>query len=112
MSEAHDKYQVLIDDNYHHMDESHRTSGGSYADLESAIRACKEIVDRSLEECHEPGMTAAELFGKYKMFGEDPFVAGAESGSVPFSAWTYAEERSVAVCSKRKAAQGGDRKGG
>jgi hypothetical protein len=94
------EYTILVDDNYHYMDETARYTRASFDTLEDAIRECKRIVDRSLEEMYEPGMAAGELLGKYKMFGEDPFIVSKRlpSTSVPFSAWKYAEERCEEIC--------------
>jgi len=92
------RYMVLVDDNYHYQDESERHKQGSFETLDRAIDACKRIVDRSLEECHSPGMTAGELYGRYKMFGEDPFVKCEGQTPVPFSAWDYAKERCEEIC--------------
>jgi len=79
------KYQVIIDDNYHYMDESERSEAGSYDSLDEAIARCKEIAIKSLEDFCEIGMTPEKLSAQWAMFGEDPFIVGG-SGSVPFSA--------------------------
>lgn len=106
------KFQVLIDDNYHYMDESERITHGEFETLEAAIEACKKIVNDCLGHGYTPGMSAQELNAYYTMFGEDPWVkvikdpseATAEnpSASVPsgvlFSAWTYARQRCDEIC--------------
>ena len=79
------KYEVCVDDNYHYMDESERYSVGSYSSLKAAIESCEEITIKSLEHFYEKGMTPEKLSAQWAMFGEDPFIAGAD-GSVPFSA--------------------------
>jgi hypothetical protein len=38
------KYQVIVDDNYHYMDESERYTQGSYDSAEEALEACRKIV--------------------------------------------------------------------
>ena len=79
------KYKVCIDDNYHYMDESERYSAGSYDSLEEAIAKCKAMTIDSLESFYEKGITPEKLSAQWAMFGEDPFIIGAD-GSVPFSA--------------------------
>ena len=79
------KYKVLVDDNYHYMDESKRSAVGSYDSLEEAINKCRELTIESLEHFFETGITPAKLSAQWAMFGEDPYIVGAD-GSVPFSA--------------------------
>lgn len=92
------KYTVLVDDNYDYMDESRRYGAGSFKTFDAAIDACKRIVDGSLRDCHEPGMTADELYGRYKMFGEDPFIKTDDPSVESFSAWDYAKARCSEIC--------------
>ena len=105
-------YRVLIDDNYHYMDESERITHGDFETLEAAIEACKKIVNDCLAYSYEPGMTAAKLYESYSFFGEDPWIlpikdlsaAATEDPSAPapgtvlFSAWTYAKQRCLEMC--------------
>lgn len=91
------KYNIYIDDNSHYMDESERRSGGSCDDCESAIAVCKHIVDRSLSEQYQKGMTAEQLLAQYKSFGEDPWISSSNDGC-KFSAWDYAGQRSEEMC--------------
>lgn len=90
-------YQVFVEDNYHYMDEGERDSLRAFESWEEAVACCREIVDRCLAELHEPGMTPEELWGRYTLFGEDPFIVPV-SGERRFSAWSYAKERAVALC--------------
>jgi hypothetical protein len=83
--EPREKYQVCVDDNYHYMDESARRIAGSYDTLEEALEKCREITVRSLEEFCEEGISPEKLSAQWAMFGEDPFIRGAD-GKVPFSA--------------------------
>lgn len=89
------KYIVKVDDNFHYMDESERYDGGSYSSLEEAIKRCEEITTESLKGFYKKGTSADELKAKWLMFGEDPFVIGADK--VPFSAREYLSED---LCSK------------
>jgi hypothetical protein len=95
MAESGYKYTVYVDDNYHYMDESERYKKGDYATLDEAIAACKQMVDDFLKDEVEPGGTAAERHAQYTGFGPDPFIVTDDPnvGSVPFSAWSYAQER-------------------
>ena len=60
-----------------------------------AIAACRRIVDASLRECYKPDITAGELYEKYDMFGENPFIVAVNHDDKPvtFSAREYAEEK-------------------
>jgi hypothetical protein len=91
------QYQVYIDDNFHFMDESQRLRDRHYATASEATARCKQIVDGSLEDCYQQGMSAQQLLTSYKMFGEDPFVIGVPPDK--FSAWDYAEIQSRRICS-------------
>ena len=98
-------YKVMVDDNFHYMDSSCRYVHGTYKTAKEAIAACRGIVDRSLEEGYQPGMSAECLYDCYVRFGDDPFIemldrTGPHS---KFSAWSYAKKRSRAI-NKRLAA--------
>jgi hypothetical protein len=41
-------YRVMVDDNFHYMDEDERFEHGSFPTAEEAIAACKRIVDEIL----------------------------------------------------------------
>ena len=91
------KYKVYVDDNFHYMDESHRYKLGEYKTLGKAINACKKIVNEFLHENYKPGMTIGELLTQYSLYGEDPFIIGADEG-VPFSARDYASVKVREIC--------------
>jgi hypothetical protein len=89
------RYRVLIDDNFHYMDESERVLHDEFGTLDEALCACRSIVNDFLEGAYKPGMSSSELYELYVAFGDDPFIVpvdpqGARSG---FSAWEYARER-------------------
>lgn len=88
-------YKLLVDDNYHYMDESERYQYGTYDTLTAAVQAAQRIVDDYLASAYQPGMTAEELYRSYTTFGEDPFIVPTDNNSEPsnFSAWRYARER-------------------
>lgn len=92
-------YKVLVDDNFHYMDQEHRYSFGEFDTFEAAVAACQQIVDEVLEEAYKTGMKAEELYQVYIGFGEDPFIVG---GDIPFSAWDYAKERSAQIAVERR----------
>jgi len=93
------KYKVFVDDNFHYMDDSHRYKLGEYDTLEKAIAACKKIVNEFLYENYKPGMTDDELSAAYGLYGEDPYIVGAEE-KVPFSARDYASKKAGMICKK------------
>lgn len=95
-------YTVIVDDNFHYMDESERYERGKFETLEAAVEACRKIVDRCLGEDYAPGMTAETLWMRYTMFGDDPWIAGGDGGTKHFSAWDYARERAAEICSGGK----------
>jgi hypothetical protein len=95
------KYQVYVDDNFHYMDEDQRYLDGSYADCQSAINRCMQIVDGFLMSAYKEGMPAEELLSKYTSFGEDPWITSKED-ECKFSAWTYAERKCKEICNAVK----------
>jgi len=94
----------MVDDNFDFMDEEKRYQHSVFPTAEEAISACKRMVDSDLDEFMKPGMTASELYDAYTQFGRDPFImcVKPDDETVHFSAWTYAEERSRVVTSRRK----------
>jgi hypothetical protein len=91
-------YLVLVDDNFHYMDESARSTLGEFADAGAAIDRCRQIVDEYLQTAHRPGMSAKALFESYVTFGEDPFILCRDATEVRFSAWDYALSRCSQMC--------------
>lgn len=89
-------YTVHVDDNFHYMDKDERYTYGKFETLESAIEACRKIVDEYLNAAYTPGMSAFDLFTSYTSFGDDPWISGAEEK--PFSAWDYARQRCNEIC--------------
>jgi hypothetical protein len=98
-------YKVMVDDNFHYMDEGERYQFGVFPTVEEAIAACKSIVDEDLTWALTPGMTASELYESYIQFGSDPFIVPIIPGDerVKFSAWGYAKEQSEIVTLHGKA---------
>ena len=95
-------YLVMVDDNFHFMDEDARWRDSAHASADAAVARCKAIVDdwlaHAVENAPEP-MTAAELLDTFHHFGEDPFVIAPHGEQrVAFSAWDYARERARAIC--------------
>ena len=84
-------YIVYVNDNFHYMDESERYKHGEFDDCQSAIAACKRIVDEFIEGV-DNNVSADDMFEQYTTFGEDPWVLSRDAGC-KFSAWTYARER-------------------
>ena len=94
-------YRVLVDENFHYRDRSHRYALGDFATYAEAFAVCREIVDRFLRHEYVPGMAASALYFRYMMFGRDPFlVNGADETEVQpgFSAWDYARQRCSELC--------------
>lgn len=92
------RYEVFVDDNFHYMDSDHRYSLEEFCNYETAVSTCRSIVDRFLTKEYRPGMTSAELFSRYRDFGEDPFVRPRPPTNEIFCAWTYARVRCDELC--------------
>jgi hypothetical protein len=93
-------YKVLVDDNFHYMDESERYELGEFPTLEAAIEAARKIVDEYLVSALQSGVAAQALMANYLCFGEDPYIVPlvpAESG-ILFSARDYARGRCDQLC--------------
>jgi hypothetical protein len=90
-------YRVLVNDNFHYMDESERYELGVFATCCSAMEACRKIVDEYLLANYRFGMTNEALWESYTTFGEDPFIVSTDTGC-RFSAWDYARQRCEEIC--------------
>lgn len=91
-------YVVMVDDNFHYMDEDERYKHGEFADSGVATEHCRQIVDEYLASAYKPGMSAKELWDSYVSFGEDPFIVSVDAPQARFSAWDYAKERCQVLC--------------
>jgi hypothetical protein len=93
-------YRLLVDDNYHYMDESERYAVGEFSTLNAAIEAAKKIVDDYLLSAYKKGMTAQELCASYASFGEDPFIMKTpiHEDGILFSARDFARLRCDEIC--------------
>lgn len=86
-------YRVLVDDNFHFMDEDERWCLGEFATYEEALIAARRLVEHFFRDT-KPGQTAEALYKGYMGFGDDPFIVafgGAEPPASLFSAWDYAK---------------------
>ena len=90
------KYKVIVDDNFHYMDESERYELGKFKDCAAAVAACKKIVDEFLAS-NRGGPD--DLMATYVMFGEDPFIV-TDDPECKFSARDYARERARELTGK------------
>ena len=91
-------YAVYVDDNFHYMDEDERYKLGDFEDCQSAIAACKRIVDGFITRKDLP-CSADELYEHYLAFGEDPWIR-TDDPSCTFSARIYAQERCRGLASQ------------
>lgn len=94
------KYRVMVDDNFHYMDESERYCAGEFSSGEEALREAKKILTDSLRSMREGAKNPSdpkEIYERYIFFGEDPFIVGGDE-KVNFSAWTYAKEKAPEIC--------------
>ena len=91
-------YHVLVDDNFHYMDETERYELGVFDSLDAAVAAAQALVDEYLRSAHKPNMSARVLFQSYMAFGEDPFIVAPDQQRVAFSAREYAKHRCHVLC--------------
>ena len=90
-----DRYHVIVRDNYHYQDEDEAYVITGFVTEAEALEKCQEIVEQDLESYAEPGRTAEDIFGYYKMFGDDPSIVSSKDGPPgAFSGWAYAKEQS------------------
>ena len=80
-------YTVLVDDNFHFMNEEERYTLGTFPTKREALEASLRLVGQDLLDGDLSDTTAEDMIAAYEAGGEDPFIVG-----VPFSAWKYAEE--------------------
>ncbi len=90
-------YEVLVDDNFHYMDEKERYTAGVFQTYDEALKRAKQIVDRSLRDLHEPGKSVDDLIAGYVLFGEDPWIKPTPEGIERFSARDYARQRAPEI---------------
>jgi hypothetical protein len=93
------RYTVFVDDNFHYMDESERYKLGEFDDCQSAVAACKRIVEEFLAGCDQDN-TAEQIYHQYVTFGEDPWISSEDDRECRFSAWDYARQRSAELARK------------
>ena len=85
-----ERYIVMIDDNFHYMDEGHRYKHGEFSTYADAVAACKKILDEELDNMLKQGVDSKDLSSTWSMFGVDPFIIG---GSEIFSSRDYITEK-------------------
>jgi hypothetical protein len=97
------RYKVMVDDNFHYMDQDERYELGTFSTIEEAVAACKQLVDEDLRALAEgKNCTPEELYDYYVSFGSDPFVVALDSqdARLSFFAWDYAKERSLVLATR------------
>lgn len=91
-------YTIIVADNFHYQDPDEEYTAGTFETAEQALSEARKIVDRSLAKSFKAGMTAAELFELYTMFGEAPFIVALDKApDLSFSAWDYARSRASEI---------------
>ena len=69
------RYTVMVDENFHYMDEEHRYKYGEFSTYEKAVAACKKIVDEELRDMLKQGVIPTALVGDSLII--DTFESGA-----------------------------------
>jgi hypothetical protein len=95
------KYKVIVDDNFHFMDESESYGSGVFDTYEEAVAKCKEIIDEFLESAKKPDENAEQLYSTFVMYGETPHIHGEKLGD--FSATVYAKQRCFEISTQQQA---------
>lgn len=91
-------YTLVIGDNFHRQDPEHEYDGGTYETAEAALAAARRVIDRSLIECWEPGMSAKRLYERFSAFGEITYIHPSGGGAKPeFHPWEYARARAEEI---------------
>jgi hypothetical protein len=73
------RYKVMVDDNFHSMDEDERYELATFSTIEEAIAARKRIVDDDLSELAKgKNYTPDDLYEHYVSFGSDPFIVALD----------------------------------
>lgn len=90
-------FRVLVDDNFHYMDEDERYTLGEFESWTDAVMAAKRLVDTFLSDNHQAGMSPDALYEQYTSFGDNPFIVPQPEG-LEFSAWDYARARCHEIC--------------
>ena len=85
-------FTVYIDDNFHYMDESERYTHGEYETYEEAVKVCQVIVDKCLGGLKDK-KNNKDIYSKYCLFGDDPWIMPVPEGKKRFSARDYAFTR-------------------
>ena len=94
-------FQVWTEDNFHYADHGARRMQGEYRSELEAVRAACELIDRSLQEQHAAGMSAAELIVRFRSFGEDAYLVKLGfDARLNFSGWDYAEAAAERLCAQ------------
>lgn len=84
------QFEVEVRDNFHYMMPEENYRHGLYGTYAEAVKVSKQIVLHSLLNLARPGMTGAELYRMFVMFGDDPWIWPKPEGE-DFSAWDYAK---------------------
>src|SRR3989338_6236536 len=90
----HKTYTLFVEENAHHGENS-AYQVGSFSSYQEALNRAKQIVDDFLNTETPSNLKAEELFKKYTLFGEDPFIIPNDEN---FSAWDYARQRCQVLC--------------
>lgn len=90
-------FVVRVADNFHYMNEEETYTHSEHPTWAEAVAAACRIVDASLAEHCQPGISAADLHRSYTMFGDDPYIVSPPTGE-QFSAWEYAKQRCEVLC--------------
>lgn len=105
------RYKVMIGDNFHYHELGDYDEGGTYNTLDKAVAACRNIVDRSLQDQYEQmlkyypsDLSAEALYKRYSSFGDEAFIRVIDGvdDRPRFSSWTYAKQRCHEICGASK----------
>jgi hypothetical protein len=72
---------------------------GQFATAEEALAAARGVIDRSLQQIVNPGMSAAELYDQFTSLGTSAFIRSPDGQEAPeFVSFDYARQRCAEIC--------------
>lgn len=92
-------FVVRVANNAHYMDDEETYTHSEHPTWAAAVAAARQIIDRSLSEHLQPGMSAESLYARYTSFGDDPYIVSPPAGE-RFSAREYARQRCIELCNQ------------
>jgi hypothetical protein len=89
-------YALVVVDNFHPQDSAYQREEGTFLTADEAIAAARQVIERSLVECLEPGMIGDRLLDRFRSFGEITFIFSTDGEpKAEFDPWEYARQKAA-----------------